>query len=414
MSAPIPEVPALVIRETTGQRRTIALTSRGLPLGPLELEGEQRVKIVNPAGNPEGWGNVMGPKEGETSISGFWKDKFIGDTSRGGKACIEVEGPYAARAATLHSTNYSNEGGRGGTQVTSCVDATNLFDSVRREGQLLEVTWGYIIRRGYMTKFNQKWHNIHDCEWTAKFQWVSQARVNASPLYGPPAGQLEGGNALRELLRRFTRNLDTPGQLVNSGMEEFRNTVNRLNDFSRSVDESVSGFSSSLAIGDAGQTVQSLFGSAAAAAAHVKDVAESDGWPLLFSDPQRLLPFTSHMGPPTDEAGADAAALAALEAIDPEKILQMQIYVRETITDAQRLRDEAIIRQRALTDGPSLVIGTYRAREGEDLRDVSLRYYGTPYQWQALLTYNGLTDTELYAGQLVAIPNLGISPEEGG
>lgn len=405
-SLTIPEVPAFVIRETSGQKRTVALSSRGLPIGALELEGDQRVKVINPPGNPEGWGNVMGPKEGPTSISGFWKDKFIGDTSRGGRACIEM---------TSQSVRGSGASGTGagsliGTQVTSCVDATNLFDSIRREGQLLEVTWGYIIRRGYMTKFKQKWHNIHDCEWTIDFQWVSQARQNASPLYGPPAGQLEAGNALRELLRRFSRILDTPGQIVGPMMEDFRNTVNRINSFSSTLDESVSGFSSTASMADMGATIQSVFGSAAASAAHIKDSVEANGWPLLFSAPQRLLPFTSYLSPPTDEAGADAAALAALESIDPETVVQMQTYVRETISDARRLRDESIIRQRALDAGPSVVMGTYRAREGEDLRDVSRLYYGTPDQWRSLMIYNELDTTELYAGQLVAIPNIGITP----
>jgi hypothetical protein len=92
----------------------------------------------------------------------------------------------------------------------------------------------------------------------------------------------------------------------------------------------------------------------------------------------------------------------------------MQLYVRETISDVRRLRDEAVIRQRALRDGPELVVGTYRAREGEDLRDVSIRYYGTPYQWRAIMIYNGLTETECYAGQLIAIPNLGVSTDENG
>lgn len=409
-TAPVQEVPAFVIRETSGRKRTVALTSRGLPLGPLELKGTQRVKITNPVGNPEGWGNVMGPKEGETSIAGFWKDKYIGDTSRGGRSPIEMTS--TSRGGSPASG--TGPGSQIGTQVTSCVDAVALFDSIRREGQLLEVTWGYLIRRGYLTEFGQKWHNIHDCEWTAKFEWVSQARANASPEYGPPAGLLEAGNALRELLRRVSRILDTPSQIIGPMMEDFRNTVNRVNDFTRTVDESVSGFSEMISLADISTTIESLYGSIAAAAIHTKDVVEANSWPLLFSDPQRLLPFTSYLAPPTDTAGADAAAAAALELIDPEKVVQMQLYVRETISDVRRLRDEAVIRQRALRDGPELVVGTYRAREGEDLRDVSIRYYGTPYQWRAIMIYNGLTETECYAGQLIAIPNLGVSTDENG
>lgn len=405
-SAPIPEVPALVIRETSGRRRTVALSQRGLPIGPIKFEGEQRVKVTNAPGNPEGWGNVMGPTEGETEISGFWKDKFIGNTSEGRRACIEMT------QATNGSASLGTTSGILGSQITSCVDAVNVFDSIRREGQLLEVTWGYVIRRGYLKKFTQTWHNVHDCEWTASFAWIAQSRANNSPLYGPPAGQLEAGSALREALRAFSRILDVPNQVIGPVMEDFRNTLNRVDQFSRTFDDAVSGFADNISIADIGSTIQSTFGSVAMSGQHVMDVARDNGWQLLFTEPQRLLPFSAFVRSPTGEAASDRAAAAALESIDPEKVLQMQLYARETISDATKLRNESVIRQRALMDGPSLVLGTYRAREGEDLRDVSLRYYGTPTQWRALLTYNGLTDTELYAGQLVAIPNIGVSPEE--
>lgn len=101
-----------------------------------------------------------------------------------------------------------------------------------------------------------------------------------------------------------------------------------------------------------------------------------------------------------------------LDSIDPEQVLKAQIYEREVITDARRLRDAALAQQRAMSSSSSDTLGTYRAREGEDLRDVSQLYFGTPYEWRAIMIYNGLSTTELYNGQTIAIPRLdSINPE---
>ena len=42
--------------------------------------------------------------------------------------------------------------------------------------------------------------------------------------------------------------------------------------------------------------------------------------------------------------------------------------------------------------------------EGMDLRQVSQDVYGTPFEWRALMDYNGLTSSGLSAGQQVVVP----------
>jgi hypothetical protein len=44
------------------------------------------------------------------------------------------------------------------------------------------------------------------------------------------------------------------------------------------------------------------------------------------------------------------------------------------------------------------------AMEGMDLRQVSQDVYGTPFEWRALMDYNGLTSSGLSAGQQVVVP----------
>ena len=44
------------------------------------------------------------------------------------------------------------------------------------------------------------------------------------------------------------------------------------------------------------------------------------------------------------------------------------------------------------------------AREGDDLRIISTRFYGTPDNWRKLAQANGLTTARLTAGMRIVIP----------
>jgi hypothetical protein len=406
----ISEVPAFTIRELGGRRRAITLVARGLPYRPLTLEGEQRVKITNPAGNPIGYGTVMGSMEGETQIEGFWKDKYLNYSTafaeRPGQAPIILVQPRTPGANGGALGNFSP--GTSGTPVTSVVDAISLLDSVRTEGQLLEVQWGYVIRRGYLKKLSQKWHNIHDCEWSANFAWVSKDRVPESPEFGPPAGQREIGSNLRSLLRNALRIIDTPRALMSEYMQEYRNFLNRIADASYSIDQSVTGLIDEASPIRAASEIQTTLGGIAQTAFNIKDKTEADGWAGVFEDYRRAIPFGSYIGTSSGSAESRFAAAeqAALDALDPEEVMKAQLYVRETVSDLRRVQDETEARRRYFEATPERALGLYRAREGDDLRYVSQLYYGTPTQWRALMLFNGLDTTELYPGQTITIPRI--------
>ena len=391
------EVPAFTIKELGGRSRTITLVGRALPYRPLSLDGEQRVKISTPAGNPEGFGTVMGPTYGETQIDGFWKDKYIG-TGGSDENSITLSQP---RSASSHATTATT-----GTSVGSVQDAFQLFESVRDEGQLLEVTWGWVIRRGYLKKFSGKIHNIHDAEWSASFAWTSRALPVASVEFGQFAGRMDTARGLRGLLQRLSRIVDVPQAMMREYMDEYRNTIAQISTALIGIEEMATGLVDTVSPSGEASRIQSLLGSAASGAFNIYDTMEERGWAGIFENPQRVLPFADATLPSRGGDVWEAYYAQLLESVDPVTILEAQLYSRETITDARRMRDEAEARRRALEAGPGYTMGTYRAREGEDLRDVSMLYYGTPNQWRSLMVYNGLTTTELYAGQYVTIPRL--------
>lgn len=397
---PIPETPNFQVRETSGRRRTVTLVGRALPYRPFDLEVEQRVKVTNPAGNPQGYGTTMGPIYGSSQLSGFWKDRFVG-VGAGGIPPITVT--VGRSASATHGA------GNASTQVSAAQDAVQLFESICADGNLLEVTWGPIIRRGYLKKFETKTHNIHDIEWTMNFDWTGKELSNDTVEFAPQAGQVDAARGLAGLFRDLLNILDTPGQMVTEAMESYRDTIAHIGDSMISLEEHANGLQSSLDITRDLGNLDSLLGTIAASADSIKNTAEASGWAGLFTDFRGQVPFSAYLYDQASSRAAgvwEAAAQRDLDAVDPELILQAQIYVAETITQARRMRDEACARATVLQYGQDCTIGTYRSREGEDLRDVSERYYGTTSQWRTLMLFNNLQGSELYVGQVLAIPRI--------
>jgi hypothetical protein len=152
-------VGSFTIRELTGSKRTLRLTSRALPYRPFELSGSQRHDITWYPGSPIGTLQNLGSKEEETTIRGYWKDRFIA-------ASANPDNP---------STAFAQVSDQLGDQPVSLVtDLAALVDDMRRQGQVVQVTWLQQSRRGLLSKFMQRWNTNEDVEWEITFVWTSQ------------------------------------------------------------------------------------------------------------------------------------------------------------------------------------------------------------------------------------------------
>lgn len=396
---PIIETPAFEIRELNGRRRHVSLTQRALPYRPLTFEGEQRVTTFNPPGNPEGYGTVMGPTEGDTTVEGYWKDKYL-NYAENTLPPIQLRQPRTVTASSVDPSTSSE------TAVSSAVDACRMMDSIRREGQLLEVTWGFHKRRGYLKKFQQKWHNNHDCEWSMTFSWTGQGSVPETPEFSPRGGGNELAPNIREQLSNLVRALDGPRQMAADWVQQVNSTLANVASATQEIEDLVGGYTDTAAspLRFYG-TVRATLGSVATGADNIRERAEAQGWTNLFDD-FHYYGLYSSTGRPVLGSIWDQADRARLDAIDPDAIFKAQLYQAETISDARRLRDAAEFSRRLLTQPAGAVIATHVARENEDLRDVALIYYGSPDNWRELMLYNGLDNFELYPGQNIAIPRL--------
>lgn len=353
-----------LIKEMTGEERTINLAGRALPYRPYTLTGSQRVELTWYPGNPVATAQVLGAAEDRTSINGIWKDRFIGEDNE-------------TIAATLD-----------GGQLGSVVDLVAAVDSFRRKGQLLEVTWQRIARRGFITNFTQAWENLHDCAWDIEFTWISNA--------------IDGEVAIttREIDLKGVTDETTAGFInlynaANSGISKLKGVADDINSAMGSLQESVSSVEDNLL--NMVDGALSPLDAARRAVATLESVGSGS-----FAIGQRMYSvvyqsltatFSVVLGRPDIDAVSVGAAVGA--ANGRANIVRQSQKMKH---NAARNRARLI---RAID--PELT-RTFFARADQDLRDVSIAFFGTADEWQKIAEFNSLSSSRLRAGQVVLVP----------
>jgi len=108
----------LVVEELTGRRRKVTLKGGALPFQGASWAGQTVVMTQWNPGNPEATQHVLSPQEMPSSWVGEWNTNRI-----------------AAAPSTF------SEGGAQDETVVFANQFADIFDSIRRGGQLLRVTW---------------------------------------------------------------------------------------------------------------------------------------------------------------------------------------------------------------------------------------------------------------------------------
>lgn len=362
-------VPSLVIQERTGARRRVVLKGRALPYRPIEFTVDQRVDISNPAGLQSGVSTVLGPTYGSTTFTGMWKDKYLG------------------RSASIDSCYMTVDS----VQISTIVEAEKLFTSIVEQGQELDVLWGPVYRRGHLKAFKPRWLNVADMEWSLEFVWLSRGSVVAAsylPNRDPPT---DLSNRTLEQLTSLMRGFRRSFQWSRDYQEYVLRTAQRIGAFTEELNSTIDTVDRSNPVNLAALTARN----AIVAADNIKgtaigavDTVRSNQALALLQD-YRIIGTTPGLPP---------------ETIPPEVQVEATINAREQGRLFRDMRDDAAAYARARAAGDGEILGTYRTREGEDLRDVSRIYYATPYEWRRIMEYNELTSSEVPAGTLLVIP----------
>ena len=357
---------ALTITEMGGQKRKITLTGRALPFRPISFGSEFRAEFTHYPGSPQATMQMLGPKEGTTSIKGFWHDRYIK---------TDTVTLFDSSPATVTSEENAEW-----HVVADVMELAMLFDDVCHSGQVITLAWDAYVRVGVMRKFTATPHRKEDIEWEAEFEWASQGQPEQVPRVSDELdtqGLTTGLYGLAQKLKVLVRTVTDPVASFQA----------QLNDSLADVEAAVQ------TVASTGQLLTNVATAPAEALARI-------GGTLTFmaSAANNMKAICQHA---YEVATLSTDSVAAL-VMHAEESRQIAIQARETRDSATRSRSDVA---RYVPESADL-LGTYLARGGEDLRAVARRYYGTPDAWRALAAFNGLATSQLTAGMELFIPRM--------
>lgn len=378
---------ALVLVELTGPNvyKELRLTAQALPIGPLSVVGKMRAEFTRYPGTRDATVQVLGPDEGQTTITGRWATRSLA--------------PRAARSICTY--NYS--------EVDTAAALVEIVDGIRRRGQLVSLQWGALVRTGVLIEFEQRWKRSDELEWSLTFEWASLSR-DVTHVGGSTTGYhlsikqaADDAYAAAAYLVQwcvdeqpeFVFPSAAGGSALLPAVSEYAKSLNAAHALFDALENAVGGVAeSSMELRAAADQVKALgtrpvaVARQAAAALHNVDSAAA----TLRDVPEGIL--------------YDSAAVAfSLGGSMLGRGVAQVLWWRAQTSQAQRMRlGMAPYRRTFNSLGSTGVLAVYIARDGDDLRDVSRIYYGSTEDWRAIKDFNELADSELETGQRIYIP----------
>lgn len=431
MSSFLSDPPNLYVRELTGDRHVLELSGRALPYRPISFEGAMRAEFSWYPGSPQASVQVLGAEEKGTTINGKWKDRFLrveslfGVGFAGGSAIATLDGNRIA-------------------DVRSLVKAVDAF---RRRGQLVELSWGDVIRVGLLRRFRQTWLRTGDVEWEMEFEWAAQEDTFLPIMFGPDFNLADVYNAVNDAVQAVKDVVDAVFAIVDGVKNAISGALALIEGAVAAIGDAVEKAAGAiLSPLEAAKIVLASVQTVKEQAQSIRDTLES--FPArairtaadVRASARRLVgaeedaaQSTTTSGAATGSTGgaggtsgaggsdvvqgarvaaarAEAAAARSqgIDGIAHEEVLESEQYKRRVRAAARQLRAVAADQEQLLTARTVRVpdVQSYSVRADQDLRDVSIRFYGTQEEWKRLLIYNNLATSRLEAGQIVLVPPL--------
>lgn len=386
---------------------TLELKGRALPYLPLTVSGRQRAEFTWYPGSPQATVQMLGPEEGEISITGYWKDRFLAGSqdavvSTGGRKTEEdlIVDPGASGA------------------LTSVADLVAQVDSMRRAGRLIRLSWEGLVRYGHITGFTQTWNTAHDVAWSLDFAVVSQEplAVRAVSSSQPTAADAAVASAVQAGDMAQTA---ATAPTAASAITDTATTLTQLPaplalpDWLRG-DKWRAGIESQGWVRATADWIQWGANSYANIAQQTTSVIQFA--PNLVRD---TVGFASGIvsqlsrttGNTIDAAITEYFAVTtALGVTSQDQVpFGIQLGARSYLTQVNNIiravRTSNAVWRYEYTQQMQGDVGTvFIAPNNMDLRDVSTIFYGNQNQWAQLMLYNEFESSRLRAGQEVRIP----------
>lgn len=321
----------------------VQLDGRSGPYRPITYEREMRRKTTYYPGNPEGTQQIIGKQFEPMTITGTWKDRYLGDG-----VARQLE---------------------------------DLFEKIQDSGASLEVTWGARIsfdsnseddnrvRVGILWKFKTSPDRPQDIAWEMTFDWRGTGQSQTPAITSTtPVNPREGfTGAVADI--QFTKEAFGAYQdgVISPLPQSVRDAIGRAFTDIDSATDTILRANSVIASNAniPGGTLRNLIAASSLAVGAMTQLRDS----ALSLDPTRLLPATD-------------AAVGFL-------LLKDQVFtllgLSEQGADSARQAADGIATQ--ITPD---IIAEVVAPAGVDLRDLALKYYGDPDSWFAIAQFNDL------------------------
>lgn len=342
---------AIVIRELTGSQRSVELRNRALAYQQVEYPGKQHYAKTWYPGNPVATIQILGPQENDTEFLGMWKARYIGTH-------VVVSG-FDDLITPV--------------EIMTPEILVQIFHRLRKAGNQLEVSWGPEVRRGILAEFTPNYHRIEDIEWRMLFTW---SQVGEIP--DPRAAEVSSPQA------------DIDASQVNLDDIASRIPVNILPNVANPIlanFDSIRAGTTTAMIDIAG-----LFGASFVSREQFENFNANIEQILL--DCNELIGRTGN-GPylpfiPTDSV----SALLAAETWRREARLAALSHQVVMINARESIRGRVV----------SGFLGRVTVRQGETLRGIALRFYGSADAWTLIAETNNLTTASPPTGTVILIP----------
>lgn len=387
-----------IIKTLTGANAgvSLVLSDRSLPYRGYALPSAMRVQKTSYPGNPVATMQVLGSEEKETTISGYWKQRFLGTSAR-----------------------YNN------SPIVFVADLVAQMQQIKDAGQLVEVLWGDTVRRGVITNFKPTWQYSTDCEWELEFSWSSRGQdppenvlSSSAYLFALQSAAITASNAL-DAVQRLINAARIPTDWLDGPLA----FIDGVRDSTQIVRNGVSSQLSNIniAVGTALQAAGALQGAAMlpadignALASTISNQAsniETTAQSMSYRSQLAYTRLWQNITATVQTADSIATDLSVSTATVVAAAKASVLYTAATIGLA---RHKSLGARRTLVESAADhltikgngILAVYTAKAHDDLRRVSIMYYGTQSGWLDILKFNHLTSPELHAGQVILIPAL--------
>ncbi len=415
------DVSDFVIRDLSGPPSAVAvemvLTGRGLPLGDFSLVTSQRLNVTWLPGYAQGIGQPLGPQENTTTLRGKWSDKYLAESAEQatnlgplGNAFSGIDNDISAAAGTVglgsgalsQASNITIPVMYRNQRVPSAYEAAEIVDEMVRGGVYIEVRWDRHARRGYLTKFTKDWRTSRDLSWELECTWTSRAEANP-PAVTPEFGMSDTVSLFQQLADTLnTEALPPTFPMAMDVVADLEAGIKRIVATTKAMFDTIANIEALLVapFGVARMFIaqlKTLRGQADA----LRNRLEASPAAGLRTNKAEASPAILAQGSTTpallraESTTSFAESVAAVEYVTRVGSILKSISRNATIQESDYLKK---VEQQS-----EAVVMT---REGDNLRDLSTRYYGVPDQWRRIAMVNGLSAGALGAGTMLVIPRL--------